>query len=67
MRGLKAPPRSIEAPPSAIARATACVCAELSTVQGPAIRQKVSSPPTRRPSTSKAVGSWWESSLEASL
>ena len=57
VRGLNAPPRSIEAPAAATACATERVCSALSTVQGPAIRQKVWSPPTRRPSTSKAVGS----------
>ena len=55
MRGLKAPPRSMEASAAATARATAKVCSGLSTVQGPAIRQKVSPPPTLRPSTSKTV------------
>ena len=41
MRGLYAPPRSIEAPPAATARATSAVCSADSTVHGPAIRQKV--------------------------
>ncbi len=67
VRGLKAPPRSIEAPPAWTARATASVCSRLSTVHGPAIRQKFSGPPTWRPSTSNTVGSWWATSLLASL
>ncbi len=67
VRGLNAPPRSIEAPPSRTVRATASVCSRDSTVHGPAIRQNVSLPPTRRPSTRNAVGSWWASSEDASL
>src|SRR5215213_9446245 len=67
VRGLNAPPRSIEAPPSRTVRATSSVCSRVSTVHGPAIRQKVWLPPTVRPSTVNAVGSWWASSEEASL
>jgi hypothetical protein len=55
VRGLKAPPRSIEAPAAATVRATPLVCSALSTVHGPAIRQKVSPPPTCRPSTANDV------------
>src|SRR5436305_5209870 len=65
--GLNAPPRSIEAPALATARATARVCSRDSTVHGPAIRQNVSPPPTTRPSTRRIVGSSWASSDEASL
>ena len=67
VRGLKAPPRIIDAFPFFTASATASVCSRVSTVHGPAIRQNVSPPPTRRPSTSKAVGSKCDSSLDASL
>src|SRR5215216_3740534 len=67
VRGLNAPPRSIEAPPSRTVRATVSVCSRDSTVHGPAIRQNVSLPPTRRPLTANAVGSWWASSEDASL
>src|SRR4051794_20604414 len=67
VRGLKAPPRSIEAPPSRTVRATSSVCSRVSTVHGPAIRQNVSFPPTWWPSTAKVVGSWWASSEDASL
>ena len=47
VRGLNAPPRSIEAPASRTVRATLSVCSRVSTVHGPAIRQNVSLPPTR--------------------
>ena len=67
VRGLNAPPRSIDAPPSATAWAMPSVCSRVSTVHGPAIRQKVWPPPTVRPSRANEVGSWWDSSLEASL
>src|SRR3954449_755714 len=67
VRGLKAPPRSMEAPPARTVRATSSVCSRVSTVHGPAIRQNVWFPPTDRPSTVKRVGSWWASSDEASL
>ena len=67
VRGLNAPPRNIEAPALCTACATARVWSRDSTVQGPASRQKVSLPPTLRPSTLTTVGAWWESSLEASL
>src|SRR3954470_24895972 len=67
VRGLNAPPRSIEAPPSRTTRATSSVCSRDSTVHGPAIRQNVAGPPTSRPSTANVVGSWWASSEEASL
>ena len=67
VRGLKAPPRIIDAPPFFTASATASVCSRDSTVHGPAIRQKVWPPPTCRPSISKVVGSWCDSSLDASL
>src|SRR5215210_3761200 len=67
VRGLNAPPRSMAAPAALTARATSSVCSRDSTVHGPAIRQKVRPPPTRRPATSSVVGSWWLSSLEASL
>ena len=56
---LEAPPRSIDAPPPRRPRPPR-VCSEALDRHGPAIRQKVSPPPTRRPSTSKAVGAWWE-------
>ena len=46
VRGLKAPPRSIVAPPAATVRATSSVCSRDSTVHGPAIRQNAVSPPT---------------------
>ncbi len=49
VRGLKAPPRSIEAPAAWTARATSSVCSRDSTVHGPAIRQKVSPPPHPAP------------------
>src|SRR5512132_3213174 len=67
VRGLKAPPRSIEAPAAWTARATSSVCSRDSTVHGPATRQKVSPPPTVRPAMSSTVGASWYSSLEASL
>ena len=67
VRGLNAPPRSIEAPAAATARATSSVWSRDSTVHGPAIRQNVSPPPTRRPAMSNSLGSWWLSSLLASL
>src|SRR5215208_1762053 len=67
VRGLNAPPRSIEAPPSRTVRATPSVCSRDSTVHGPAIMRNVSSPPTVRPSTANRVGSWCASSEEASL
>ncbi len=49
VRGLYAPPRSIDAPPARTAPATASVCSGDSTVHGPAMRQNVSPPPTVRP------------------
>ena len=67
VRGLKAPPRSIDAPAARTASATVSVPSRVSTVHGPAIRQNVSPPPTTRPSISNDVGSWWASSDEASL
>ena len=67
VRGLNAPPRSIDAPPACTASATASVCPRDSTVHGPAIRQNVSPPPTVRPAMSNDDGSWWLSSDEASL
>src|SRR3954469_12623821 len=67
VRGLKAPPRSMDAPASLTARATPSVCSRDSTVHGPAMRQNVSPPPTRRPSMSTTVGCSWLSSDEASL
>src|SRR4029450_4722735 len=67
VRGLNAPPRSIDAPPACTARATGGGGGRVSTVQGPAMRQNVSPPPTRRPSISTVVGSWWLSSGGASL
>src|SRR6185436_5531845 len=67
VRGLNAPPRSIDAPAARTVRATLRVCSRVSTVHGPAIRQNVSLPPTVRPSTENAVGSWWASSEDASL
>ena len=67
VRGLNAPPRSIEAPPALTMRATPSVCSRVSTVHGPAIRQNVWLPPTTRPSTANAVGSWWASSEDAQL
>src|SRR5215213_9088109 len=67
VRGLNAPPRSIEAPAAATARATPSVCSRDSTVHGPAIRQNVSGAPTRCSFTWTTVGSWCESSLDASL
>src|SRR4051812_27036619 len=67
VRGLNAPPRSIAAPPACTARATPSVCSRVSTVHGPAISVKVAPPPTVRPAMSKVDGSWWLSSLEASL
>src|SRR3954447_25653705 len=67
VRGLNAPPRSIDAPASRTTRATSSVCSRDSTVHGPAIRQNVSFPPTTRPSTANFVGSWWASSEDASL
>src|SRR4051794_29477298 len=45
VRGLKAPPRSIEAPAALTVRATSSVCSRDSTMHGPAIRQKVVPPP----------------------
>ena len=51
VRGLNAPPRSIEAPAAATVRATPSVCSRDSTVHGPAISANVSPPPTVRPST----------------
>src|SRR3954469_10053025 len=67
VRGLKAPPRSIEAPAAATVRATPSVWSRDSTVQGPAIRQNVSGEPIWRSRMEKVVGSWWDSSLDASL
>jgi hypothetical protein len=67
VRGLNAPPRSIDAPPARTASATSSVCSLDSTVHGPAIRQNVSPPPIVRPAISKRLGSWWLSSDEASL
>jgi hypothetical protein len=56
VRGLKAPPRSMDAPAAATARATPSVCSRDSTVHGPAIRQKVSGAPTWRSRMWKVVG-----------
>src|SRR5919198_2133165 len=67
VRGLNAPPRSIEAPAARPARATAIVCSRDSTVHGPATRQNVSPPPATRPAMSSTVGPSWYSSLDASL
>ena len=67
VRGLKAPPRSIDAPPAATTPATSSVCSRDSTVHGPAIRQNVVPPPTTRPAIENDVASWWASSEEASL
>src|SRR4051812_195176 len=67
VRGLNAPPRSMEAPPALTTRATSSVCSRVSTVHGPAIRQNVVPPPTVRPSMRRTVGSWWASSEDASL
>jgi hypothetical protein len=67
VRGLYAPPRSIDAPPALTASATSSVCSRDSTVHGPATRQNVSPPPTVRPPMSSTVGAWCESSEEASL
>jgi hypothetical protein len=67
VRGLNAPPRSIEAPAACTARATSSVWSRDSTVHGPATRQNVSPPPTERPAMSSTVGPSWYSSLEASL
>src|SRR6266567_3204742 len=44
VRGLKAPPRSRDAPARLAMRAAASVCSGVSTVQGPAIRVKVDGP-----------------------
>ena len=65
VRGLNAPPRSIVAPAASTARAVSSVCSRYSTVHGPAIRPKYSSP-IFRPSTSITVGSG-ETSRETSL
>ena len=67
VRGLYAPPRSIEAPASFTTRATSSVCSRDSTVHGPAIRQNVPLPPTRRPAISNVDGALCASSSEASL
>src|SRR3954451_23968269 len=67
VRGLNAPPRSIDAPPALTIRATSSVCSRDSTVHGPAIRQNVALPPTVRPLTLNALGALWLSSSEASL
>src|SRR5919198_1426311 len=67
VRGLNAPPRSIEAPPARTIRATSSVCSRDSTVHGPAIRQNVAFPPTTRPLITNVLGSWCLSSSEASL
>jgi hypothetical protein len=67
VRGLNAPPRSIDAPAALTTCATPSVPSRDSTVHGPAIRQNVSPPPTTRPETSNEVGSWWASSEDASL
>src|SRR3954447_18025054 len=67
VRGLNAPPRSMEAPACLTALATPSVCSRDSTVHGPAMRQNVSPPPIRRPSISTTVGCSWLSSDEASL
>ena len=57
VRGFNAPPRASTPGIGDRASATASLL-RVSTVQGPAIRQKVSPPPTRRPATSITVGSW---------
>src|SRR3954447_8143793 len=67
VRGLKAPPRSIEAPAALTTRATSSVCSRDSTVHGPAIKQKVELPPTRRPLISNTLGASCLTSSEASL
>src|SRR4051812_3943550 len=67
VRGLNAPPRSIEAPASLTACATPRVCSRDSTVHGPAMRQKVSPAPIVRPLMLRTVGCSWESSDDASL
>src|SRR5215210_7634071 len=67
VRGLNAPPRSIEAPAALTIRATPSVCSRDSTVHGPAIRQNLVLPPISRRSTANVVGSWCASSDEASL
>src|SRR3954453_3855507 len=67
VRGLNAPPRSIDAPPALTIRATSSVCSRDSTVHGPAIRQNVEFPPTTRSLTLNVLGSLWLSSSEASL
>jgi hypothetical protein len=45
VRGLNAPPRSMQAPAAATVRATASVCSRDSTVHGPAISANVSGEP----------------------
>src|SRR5215207_1586708 len=67
VRGLNAPPRSMQAPAAATVRATPSVCSRDSTVHGPAISANVAGPPIVWPSTANTVGSWWASSDEASL
>src|SRR5689334_19302296 len=67
VRGLNAPPRSIDAPPAFTIRATSSVCSRDSTVHGPAIRQNVEFPPTTRSFTRKLLGSLCLSSKDASL
>src|SRR4051795_12134643 len=67
VRGLKAPPRSMEAPACLKDRATPSGCSLDSTVHGPAMRQNVSPPPTLRPSMLTIVGCSWLSSDDASL
>ena len=59
MRGLKAPPRRAAAPLAFTARATATICASLSTEQGPAITASFL-PPTVLPlPRSITVSSGW--------
>ena len=58
MRGLKAPPRRIDAPAACTRRATPVIWASLSTLQGPAITAKWP-PPTLTPPTSTTVSSGW--------
>ena len=67
VRGLNAPPRSMQAPPAATVRATASVCSRDSTVHGPAISANVLGAPIVWPSTANTVGSWCASSDDASL
>src|SRR3954452_2256080 len=67
VRGLNAPPRSIDAPPAFTIRATSSVCSRVYTVHWAAIRQNVAFPPTIRPLTLNVLGSLCLSSSESSL